>query len=225
MSAFVVAIDGPAGAGKSTVAKRVAEALRFAFVDTGALYRCVALAALNAGVEASDDAALGQLAEGLDITFSNDGSSHRVIVDGADVTDAIRRPEVSALASQCSAQPAVRAALLEQQRRLGQRPPGAVLEGRDIGTVVFPAAPLKVFLTASSAARAKRRAGDLASSGEPVDLVALEQAINERDARDSTRTHAPLRCADDAARLETDDLTIDEVVACIVDWAHDRGAK
>lgn len=225
MSGFVVAIDGPAGAGKSSVAKRVAEALGFAFVDTGALYRCVALGALNAGVEATDDSALGSLAAALDITFVTDGSIHRIAVDDADVTDAIRRPEVTALASQCSAQPAVRAALLEQQRRLGMRPPGAVLEGRDIGTVVFPTAPLKVYLTASPSARARRRAGDLKAAGESVDLAELEEAINRRDARDSSRLHAPLRCADDAQRLVTDDLTIDEVVTCIVEWARDRGAQ
>jgi len=225
VSGFVVAIDGPAGAGKSTVSKRVAEALGFAMVDTGALYRSVALRAMGSGLAADDNEGLGELAVGLDIAFETTASGNRVFIDGAEVTGDIRNPEVSSWASKVSAQPAVRAALLEQQRRLGSKPPGAVLEGRDIGTVVFPAADLKVFLTASPAERARRRAGDLEAAGETVDLAALEAQIRERDARDAGRAHAPLKQAEDAMELISDELSIDGVVERIVGWARARGAQ
>lgn len=225
MSGFVVAIDGPAGAGKSSVSKAVAQRLGFALVDTGALYRCIGYAALQAGVAEVDEHALGELAQRAEISFVTEAEHNRVFLGETEVTGLIRTPQVSAMASKVSAQPAVRAALLEQQRRLGRRPPGAVLEGRDIGTVVFPDAPLKVFLTATPAERARRRAGDLEAAGEVVDLQALEAQIAERDARDSGRAIAPLKCADDGLELISDGLTIDQVVDRIVTWAKDRGAS
>ncbi len=225
MSGFVVAIDGPAGAGKSSVSKAVAQRLGFALVDTGALYRCIGYAALEAGLSEDDEQALGALAQAAEISFVTESERNRVFLGEMEVTGLIRTPQVSALASKVSAQPAVRAALLEQQRRLGRRPPGAVLEGRDIGTVVFPDAPLKVFLTATPAERARRRAQDLRAAGEVVDLLALEAQIAERDARDRGRAIAPLKCADDGLELISDGLTIDQVVDRIVTWAKDRGAS
>ena len=224
MNGFVIAIDGPAGAGKSSVSKMVAQRLGFALVDTGALYRCVALCALDAGADPADDRVLGTLASAAEISFRTETTVNRVFLNDAEVTERIRLPAVSALASKVSAQPAVRAGLLDQQRRLGQKPPGAVLEGRDIGTVVFPDAQLKVFLTASPQERARRRAADLQAAGEPVDLAELTAQIAERDARDSSRAHAPLKCADDGLELVSDGLTLDEVVARIVGWAKQRGA-
>ena len=224
MSGFVVAIDGPAGAGKSSVSKAVAQRLGFALVDTGALYRCIGYAALQAGVSAEDEASLGELARSAQIAFRTEAEVNRVFLGDDEVTGRIRTPDVSAMASKVSAQPAVRAALLEQQRRLGRRPPGAVLEGRDIGTVVFPEAPLKVFLTATPKERARRRARDLEAAGETVDLEMLEAQIAERDARDSGRAIAPLKCAEDGLELVSDGLTIDQVVDRIVTWAQERGA-
>ena len=224
MSGFVVAIDGPAGAGKSSVSKAVAQRLGFALVDTGALYRCIGYAALQAGVSAEDEALLGELAQRAQIAFRTEAEVNRVFLGDDEVTGRIRTPDVSAMASKVSAQPAVRAALLEQQRRLGRRPPGAVLEGRDIGTVVFPDAPLKVFLTATPKERARRRARDLEAAGETVDLEMLEAQIAERDARDSGRAIAPLKCAEDGLELVSDGLTIDQVVDRIVTWAQERGA-
>ena len=224
MSGFVVAIDGPAGAGKSSVSKAVARRLGFALVDTGALYRCIGYAALQAGVSAEDEASLGELAQRAQIAFRTEAEVNRVFLGDDEVTGRIRTPDVSAMASKVSAQPAVRAALLEQQRRLGKRPPGAVLEGRDIGTVVFPDAPLKVFLTATPKERARRRARDLEAAGETVDLEMLEAQIAERDARDSGRALAPLKCAEDGLELVSDGLTIDQVVDRIVTWAQERGA-
>ena len=224
MSGFVVAIDGPAGAGKSSVSKAVARRLGFALVDTGALYRCIGYAALQAGVSAEDEASLGELAQRAQIAFLTEAEVNRVFLGEDEVTGRIRTPDVSAMASKVSAQPAVRAALLEQQRRLGKRPPGAVLEGRDIGTVVFPDAPLKVFLTATPKERARRRARDLEAAGETVDLEMLEAQIAERDARDSGRAIAPLKCAEDGLELVSDGLTIDQVVDRIVTWAQERGA-
>ena len=225
LSGFVVAIDGPAGAGKSSVSKAVAQRLGFALVDTGALYRCIGYAALEAGLGEDDEQALGALAQAAEISFVTEPGRNRVFLGETEVTGLIRTPQVSAVASKVSAQPAVRAALLEQQRRLGRRPPGAVLEGRDIGTVVFPDAPLKVFLTATPAERARRRARDLEAAGEVVDLRVLEAQIAERDARDSGRAIAPLKCADDGLELISDGLTIDQVVDRIVTWAKDRGAS
>jgi len=210
---FVLALDGPAGAGKSTTARAVAAALGFAYLDSGALYRCVALAALEAGISPDDDAALGKLASSLEIRQSADG---RFLLDGRDVSDAIRSPDVSQAASRSSACPSVRRALVDIQRAAVLEP-GTVAEGRDIGTVIFPDADLKVFLDAEATERARRRSAELAAkaaSAETIARVGVEMA--ERDRRDSTRAVAPLAKADDALVMDTTFSTFDDVVAQIV---------
>jgi len=210
---MVIAIDGPAGAGKSTVARALAAELGFTYLDSGAMYRSLALAALRGGVGGSDGARLGELAAGLDLSL--DGG--RVTLGGDDVSEAIRTPEVSAAASEVSVHPQVREAMVGRQRELidaGRY----VAEGRDIGTVVSPDAPLKVFLTASPPERARRRAAD---TGEDASEVEAAQA--ERDERDRDREHGALRPADDAVELDTSGLSIDEVVERIATMARDRG--
>lgn len=210
---MVIAIDGPAGAGKSTVARAVARELGFTYLDSGAMYRCVALAVSRTGADPDDGDAAGEVAERVRIEF-DDG---RVSLDGEDVSAAIRTPEVSALASRVSVHPRVREALVAEQRRLiasGRY----VAEGRDIGTVVSPDAPLKVFLGASDEERARRRA---AETGEPFEEVLRAQ--RERDRRDREREHAPLRPAEDAVELDTTGLPVEEVVARVVELARERG--
>jgi cytidylate kinase len=212
-SPFVVAIDGPAGAGKSTAAKRLAARLGFAFLDTGAIYRTLALIGRRRGVDWSDAAALAALAGKLDIRFAPaaDGGPTRVVVEGEDVTPDIRTPEISEGASRVSAHGPVRAALLGLQRRLAASG-SLVAEGRDMGTVVFPDAPVKFFLTASPAERAKRRAQELIAAGRPVDHDAVLQEMLARDARDSTREVSPLRQAADAVLIDSEGLGPDAVV-------------
>jgi CMP/dCMP kinase len=209
---MVIAIDGPAGAGKSTVARAVAGELGFTYLDSGAMYRCVALVALWDGIDLDDGEALGELAEGLEIGF--DGP--RVLVGERDVSGEIRTPEVTAAASRVSVHPRVRAALVARQRHLIEAA-DFVAEGRDIGTVVSPGSPLKVFLTAADEERARRRA---AQTGEDVEAVLRAQ--RQRDARDTKREHGALRAAEDAVELDTTGLTFDEVVAQVVDLARER---
>jgi len=210
---MVIAIDGPAGAGKSTVARGVAGELGLTYLDSGAMYRCVALAALRGGADLDDGEAVGALAEGLEIDF--DG--RRVLLDGDDVSGEIRTPEVSAAASQVSVHPRVRAAMVARQRELIAAA-DYVAEGRDIGTVVSADSPLKVFLTASDEERARRRA---AETGEDFETVLAAQ--RQRDARDSEREHGALRAADDAVELDTSSLSLEEVVGRIVSIARERG--
>jgi CMP/dCMP kinase len=210
---MVIAIDGPAGAGKSTVARRVAGEIGFTYLDSGAMYRCVALAALQGKADLDDGETLGALAEGLAIDF--DG--RRVLLDGDDVSDEIRTPDVAAAASRVSVHPRVRKAMVARQQQLIAAA-DYVAEGRDIGTVVSPDSPLKVFLTASDEERARRRA---AETGEDVEAVLAAQ--RQRDARDSEREHGALRAAEDAVELDTSSLDIDEVVARIVSMARDKG--
>lgn len=212
---MIVALDGPAGAGKSTLAKRLSERLGFRLLDTGALYRSVGLAAIRAGVDLDDHAALGALAAGLPIQFVPDGAVNRVELGGEDVTTAIRTAEVSAIASRVSAVPAVRKELLELQRALG-RSGDAVMEGRDIGTVVFPDAEVKVFVTASLAERAQRRMAEYDARGQTVDIAEVEAEIAERDRRDEERETAPMRAADDAVVLDTSGRSIDELLETLV---------
>jgi CMP/dCMP kinase len=210
---MVIAIDGPAGAGKSTVARALAERLGFTYLDSGALYRCVALAALRTGADLDDGASLGSLAAGLQIELAG----NRVTVGGEDVSEAIRRPEVSEAASRVSVHPQVREAMVARQRELIAAG-SYVAEGRDIGTVVSPEAVLKVFLTATDDERARRRA---AETGEALDEVLVAQA--ERDARDSAREHGALRPAADAIELDTTGLDVDAVVELIAALARERG--
>lgn len=216
----VVAIDGPAGAGKTTVTRRVAAELGYLLVDTGALYRTVALAALRRGIDWSDAVAVGRLARELAgrdaIAFeaAADGAQ-RVLLEGEDVTTRIRTQEIAEGASRVSAVPEVREALLEMQRRAG-RAGGVVLEGRDIGTVVFPDAEAKFFLTASVDVRARRRFDELVARGEPADLEVIRQEVALRDQRDSTRPIAPLRQAEDAVWVDSSTLAVDQVVEAII---------
>ena len=210
---MVIAIDGPAGAGKSTIARAAARAIGFTYLDSGAMYRCVALAALREGTDLDDGAALGALARSLEIEL--DGASVRL--GGTEVGEEIREPQVSAAASRVSVYPQVRDAMVARQRALISAA-DYVAEGRDIGTVVSPDAPLKVFLTASEDERARRRA---AESGESVAQVLA--AMRDRDGRDIDREHGALRAADDAVELDTTGLSIDEVVAEVVGLARGRG--
>jgi cytidylate kinase len=213
-AAPVITIDGPAGSGKGTVAQRVAGRLGYRYLDSGALYRLVAVSALRAGVPFDADAAIAQLAERLDCTFEG----ARVTLGGDDVTDEIRTEAAGAGASRVAAIPAVRDALLDRQRRFRQ-PPGLVADGRDMGSVVFPDAPLKVFLTASAEARAARRHKQLMEKGISVSIPTLLRDLRERDARDAERAVAPLKATADARLLDTTDLSIDEAVDQVVRWA------
>jgi cytidylate kinase len=210
---MVIAIDGPAGAGKSTVARAVAREIGFTYLDSGAMYRCVALAALERGESLDDGEGLGVLGEGLEIGFEGP----RVMLGARDVSEEIRIPVVTAAASRVSVHPRVRAAMVARQRRLiaaGRY----VAEGRDIGTVVSPEAPLKIFLTASDEERARRRA---AETGEEPEFVLAAQ--RQRDASDIEREHGALRPAEDAVELDTTGLALDEVVARVVALAQERG--
>ena len=210
---MVIAIDGPAGAGKSSVARAVAAALGFTYLDSGAMYRCVALAGLELGADLDDGEALGVLARGVEIGLDGE----RVDLGGRDASAAIRTPQVTEAASRVSVHPAVREAMVAEQRRLIQAG-RYVAEGRDIGTVVSPEAPLKVFLTASDEERARRRA---AQTGE--DEAAVLAAQRERDERDSNREHSALRAAPDAVEIDTTGLALDEVVERVVSLARERG--
>lgn len=210
---IVVALDGPAGAGKSTAARLLAERLGYVLVDTGALYRGVALASLERGISWDDGSALGAMVDALQLTFELgvDGSA-RLHIDRADRAGEIRTPQISDGASRVSRHPEVRKALLGLQRRLGE-PGGVVLEGRDIGTVVFPDAEVKVFLTASDEARAKRRHDELAHAGHAIAFAEVLSEIRERDRRDSERDIAPLKPAHDAILLDTSAINLEQVVA------------
>jgi cytidylate kinase len=210
---MVIAIDGPAGAGKSSVARAVAEELGFTYLDSGAMYRCLALAAIESGVGLEDESALARLANGLEIELGAGG----VLLGGRDVGAAIREPDVTAAASRVSVHPSVREAMVSRQRELIEAG-RYVAEGRDIGTVVSPEAPLKVFLTATDAERARRRA---AQTGE--DFESVLDAQRRRDARDTEREHGALHAAEDAVELDTTGLGLEEVVGRVVGLARERG--
>ncbi len=226
---FIVAIDGPAGAGKSTVSKVLARRLGFTLVDTGAIYRCAALAAADQGLRMDDEARLGELLERCQLEFHLVADDNRAWLEGRDVSDAIRTPEVSMAASRISALPSVRKALLPLQRRLAlQAEHGAVLEGRDIGTVVFPDADAKFFLDAAPEVRARRRYEELFQKGHDPSLsdVLAEQIKRDRD--DSMRQVAPLRPAADAVLLDSSLLPVSEVVQAMEKiirdrWGHRKG--
>ncbi|MEB3298236.1 MAG: (d)CMP kinase [Candidatus Sericytochromatia bacterium] len=215
---LVITLDGPAGAGKSTLARGLAQALGWTYLDTGAMYRAVTWAALDRGLDLTDDAILEALARMLQIVLEPVPEGTRVTVDGHDVTAAIRSSEVTGQVSRVAAVAGVREAMVEQQRRLGQLGP-LVAEGRDMGTVVFPEAPLKIFVTASPAVRAARRAEELIRSGRAVDVAVLERELAKRDSLDSSREVAPLRPAEDARTLLTDGRSIAELLDELRAWA------
>jgi cytidylate kinase len=213
-----IAIDGPAGAGKTTVARETARRLGFKYIDTGSMYRAVAWKVLQCGVSISDEAAIVDIAGKIQIGFSN-GDNSRTLVDGVDVSKEIRTPEVTRLSSPVSAISGVRRHLVEHQRRLAAEG-GSVMEGRDIGSVVLPDAELKIFLTASIDERARRRWAEMQAAGMNPDLDALKRDIEERDHRDSTRSDSPLVKASGAVEVDTDHLTVDQVISRIVELAN-----
>jgi CMP/dCMP kinase len=208
---LTVAIDGPAGAGKSTVAREAARRLGYLYIDTGAMYRAMALKAKREGVSPDETEALAELAQRAEIRLEPGECTPHVFLDGDDVGEAIRSPEISALSSKVSAVPGVRQEMVRRQRAMGHAG-GVVMEGRDIGTVVFPEAEVKVFLDASPEERARRRLQDLRAHGIEEPLEEVLRAIRERDARDSRRAASPLRQAADAVRIDTDHLSAEEVI-------------
>lgn len=209
MSVRVVAIDGPAGAGKSSAARALAARLGLAHVDTGAMYRAVGVLAHERGIALDDDAALATLIDGS--RFTVEPARGAILVDGRDLSAVIRRPDAGELASRVSTRPVVRERLVALQRALGAGG-GIVMEGRDIGTVVFPDAAVKLYLTASPEVRAERRARELRAAGVAVDRAALGRELAERDRRDAERAHSPLRPAADAVVLDTTALSLEAVV-------------
>lgn len=219
----IITIDGPSGSGKGTVAALLAGKLGWNFLDSGALYRLLAFAARNHGVDLTNEEALKVLAEHLDVQFgaARDGHGMVIILEGEDVTEAIRNETVGAGASQVAALPVVLTALLQRQKAFREAP-GLVADGRDMGTVVFPDAPLKIFLTASAEERARRRYLQLKARGDDVNLASLLEEIRERDERDTQRAVAPLKPAEDAIQLDSTTLSIEEVLQRILSEVADR---
>lgn len=219
--ALIVAIDGPSGVGKTTTSKLVARELNVPHIDTGAMYRAIGLAARRSGIDVHDAAALERLASHASISFEP-GDPPRVLLEGEDVTSLIRTPEISMAASHVSAAPGVRRILVRLQQELGRRN-GGVLEGRDIGTKVFPETPHKFFLTARPEVRAERRRAELEAKGQTVDFDTVLRETEQRDRQDSTRADSPLTWDDTYAVVDTSDLTIEEVVEAIVSRVRARG--
>jgi cytidylate kinase len=218
----VLAIDGPSGSGKGTISRIVAERLGWHLLDSGALYRLVAVAGIDRGLDPGDTAGHAGVARAMDVSFGVDPEGGELVrLGGRDVTSRIRLEEAGQGASRVAAWPGVREALLERQRRFAQAP-GLVADGRDMGTVVFPDAPLKVFLTASADERAARRHKQLKDKGSAVSLAALSREIAERDLRDSTRAVAPLRPAEDALILDSTGLSVAAVVERVLDLGRER---
>ena len=222
-AAPVICIDGPSGSGKGTLCQMLALELGWQLLDSGALYRLVGMAADKRQLDFADEAAVAALAADLDVAFlpGQQGEPSRVMLDGADVSGELRSETTGMLASRVAVLPAVREALLQRQRDFAQ-PPGLVADGRDMGTVVFPDAPLKVFLTASAEERARRRFTQLKEKGDSVNLAALLEEIRARDKRDSERQHAPLKAADDALLIDSSDLGIQDVFERVMAQAKAR---
>lgn len=210
-----IAIDGPAGAGKSTIAKIVAKELGFIYVDTGAMYRAMALYMINNGIDASESEKISATCQTADITIRHENGAQRVFLNGEDVTEAVRREKVGKMASASSVNGDVRKKLVELQQKLSATT-DVVMDGRDIGTVVLPDADLKVFLTASSKIRAERRFKELTEKGVECDINVIEKDIIDRDYQDSHREISPLKQADDAVLVDSSDMTIEEVAQKII---------
>lgn len=219
---FNIAIDGPAGAGKSTIARLAAKRLGFVYVDTGAMYRAIALYFLRKGIRPEDVQTIASLVQGAEITIRYVDGTQQVILNEEDVSGQIRTEEVGNMASATSAIPAVRAHLLELQRNLAASA-NVIMDGRDIGTCILPDADVKIFLTASTSVRAMRRYRELQEKGMMCNLEEIEQDIIERDARDMNRETAPLKQAEDAMLLDSSDMTLEQVVQAILEAAFSRG--
>ncbi len=211
MDRLIIAIDGPSGSGKSTLARLLSERLGYLYLDTGAMYRAAALGARKAGIDIDDNQALAKFCSELDICFMVEEGAVKTLLKGEDVSEEIREPEMGMLASAISARPPVREKMVELQRRMGERG-GVVLEGRDIGTVVFPRADLKFYLDASLAERAQRRGKELSEKGKKVELKEVMEEIKERDHKDRSRDLAPLKKADEAIVIDSTDKGIQEVL-------------
>jgi len=220
----VIAIDGPSGAGKSTIARILARRLGYTYIDTGAMYRAIGWKAKQGGVDPSDEAALQQLCSRTDVTIKHDANGQRVLVDGVEVTGEIRTPEMGMMASAVSKSPAVRARLLTLQRGLGASG-GVVMDGRDIGTVVFPGAEVKFYLDASAEERGRRRWQELKEKGMDVDQAVITAEIRARDLQDSSREIAPLKRASDACYVDSSAMTIAEVVSSMLSMCTEKDAR
>lgn len=221
MKKILIAIDGPAGPGKSTTAKLVARRLGYVYLDTGAMYRAITLKVLTSHLDPTNQAEATRLAADSDIGFINNGSQLRVVLDGEDVTEKIRSVEVTKNVSLISSYPGVRKVMVEKQRAIGSAK-GCVVDGRDIGTVVFPDADLKFYITADIMERARRRQAELSESGTELPIVQVVQELKERDLKDSTRETSPLRKADGAIEIDTTNLSIEEQVAKVLSYVNEN---
>ena len=218
-----IAIDGPAGAGKSTIAKKLAQKLGYVYVDTGAMYRAMAYYFLQQGIDKTDEAAINAAVDGADVTIRYVDGAQQVLLNGEDVTGSLRSEQVGNMASNTSVYPAVRVKLVALQQKLAQTT-DVIMDGRDIGTCVLPDAQVKIYLTASVGTRAKRRYDELVEKGEKPDLAKIEADIEERDYRDMHREMSPLRQADDAVLVDSSEMNIEQVVSAILEMVKEKQA-